>query len=453
MSVRKLVRTVKGERGQILMLAAFMLVVLLGMVAMVVDVGRFLHERQDVQNLVDAAALAGAQDLPNEVSDAESNAMLYALANDSELTSGDVDITFRCIVGDRNDDGQPDTADIPAVCDPGGELFSCFGELCVSNCSPATGGNKCNTIYIESDKDVPYIFAPALHLFSGNTGSINAAACKGSCGGAPTGPADVVIILDRTRSMSSSDVDNAKDAANAVLEIFNPQFQHVALGVLPPSQDGDDCASIANGDMDETDVGNWLPVGLSNDFKNADGTLNGSSQIVSVIDCLERAPFTLFTQQTNLGNPIDAAVDELLNNGRTGVRKGIIFLTDGEANQPPVSNPCLYAFNEADAAKAEEIEIFTIGYGISGFGGTTTCSDDHDPPYEDEDVTELLADMATESEDDGGNGGCNSSSEIDAENVDGDHFYCEARGEDLDFVFEAAATVLAQGVRLILLPQ
>ncbi|MEX0786635.1 MAG: VWA domain-containing protein [Dehalococcoidia bacterium] len=453
MSLPKLVRTAHGERGQILMLSAMMLVVLLGMVAMVVDVGRFLHERQDIQNVVDAAALAGAYDLPSEVTDAESNAMIYALANDGELDAGDVDITFRCIVGDRNGDGQPDNADIPAVCDPGGQSFTCFDELCVSFCSPATGGTKCNTIYIESDKDVPYIFAPALNVFSGNTGSINAAACKGSCGGAPTGPADVVIILDRTRSMSSDDVENAKDAATAVLEIFNPQFQHVALGVLPPSEFDDDCASIPNSEMDETDTGDWVPVGLSNDYKNADGTLDTSSELVSVIDCLERAPFTFSTHQTNLGTPIDAAVDELVNNGRTGVRKGIIFLTDGEANQPGVDNPCLYAYQEAEAAKTQEIEMFTIGYGISSWSGTVECTDDDDPPYEDEDVTELLADMATESIDDAGNGGCNSSSEIDAENVDGDHFYCEARGEDLDFVFEAAATVLAQGVRLILLPQ
>lgn len=443
----------KGERGQILMLAALMLVVLLGMVAMVVDVGRFLHERQDIQNVVDASALAGAYDLPNEVDDAEDNALAYALANDSELTSGEVDISFRCIVGDRNDDGQPDDADIPAVCDPGSESFTCFDDVCVAYCSPATGGNKCNTVYIETDKDVPYIFGPAIDLFSGNTGSINAAACKGSCGGAPTGPADVVIILDRTRSMSSSDVSNAKDAAEAVLEIFNPQFQHVALGVLPPSEFDDDCESVPNSDMDDPDAGNWVPVGLSDDFKNSDGSLNNGSELVSVIDCLERAPFTFFTHQTNLGDPIDAAVDELINNGRTGVRKGIILLTDGEANQPSVSAPCNYGYQAAVAAKAAEIEIFTIGYGISDWWGTTECTDDSSGPYEDEDVTELLADMATDSLDDGGNGGCNNSSEIDQENEDGDHFYCEARGEDLDFVFEAAATVLAQGARLILLPE
>ncbi len=54
-----------AERGQALVLFALALAVLLGFTAMAVDVGIFLHQRRDLQNDADAAALAGAAFLPN----------------------------------------------------------------------------------------------------------------------------------------------------------------------------------------------------------------------------------------------------------------------------------------------------------------------------------------------------------------------------------------------------
>lgn len=61
-------RTKKGrkgkESGQVLVVAVFAMAVLLGMTALAVDVGFFFHERRNLQNAADAAALAGAQELP-----------------------------------------------------------------------------------------------------------------------------------------------------------------------------------------------------------------------------------------------------------------------------------------------------------------------------------------------------------------------------------------------------
>jgi hypothetical protein len=42
------------------------------------------------------------------------------------------------------------------------------------------------------------------------------------------------------------------------------------------------------------------------------------------------------------------------------------------------------------------------------------------------------------------NNGCNT-----AENTDGDHFFCEARGSDLQVPFQSAATALAGGAYLV----
>ena len=53
-----------SERGQALVLFAAGLVAFLGLVGMSVDVGRVMYTRTDLQKIADAAALAGAQDLP-----------------------------------------------------------------------------------------------------------------------------------------------------------------------------------------------------------------------------------------------------------------------------------------------------------------------------------------------------------------------------------------------------
>ena len=53
------------ERGQMMVLFVLALGVLLGFTAMSVDVGLFLHQRRDLQNDSDAAALAGAAYLPD----------------------------------------------------------------------------------------------------------------------------------------------------------------------------------------------------------------------------------------------------------------------------------------------------------------------------------------------------------------------------------------------------
>src|SRR3990172_587965 len=53
----------RGERGQALILFVLALAVLLGFVALAIDVGLAFQERRNAQNGADAAALAAAEDL------------------------------------------------------------------------------------------------------------------------------------------------------------------------------------------------------------------------------------------------------------------------------------------------------------------------------------------------------------------------------------------------------
>lgn len=71
----------RRESGQALILAAAAMVVVIGMAAMAIDVGMFLHEKRDLQNAADAAALAGAQDLPASAANAVVSATTWAQQN------------------------------------------------------------------------------------------------------------------------------------------------------------------------------------------------------------------------------------------------------------------------------------------------------------------------------------------------------------------------------------
>jgi len=69
------------ESGQMLVLFVLALGVLMGFVAMSIDVGLILHERRSAQNAADAAALAGARDLPQSASAAVLAAQQWAVQN------------------------------------------------------------------------------------------------------------------------------------------------------------------------------------------------------------------------------------------------------------------------------------------------------------------------------------------------------------------------------------
>jgi Flp pilus assembly protein TadG len=69
------------ERGQATVLTLVFLVVLLGMAALVLDIGSWYRADRDTQSTADAAALAGAQSLPDDTSQAVSLASNYAGKN------------------------------------------------------------------------------------------------------------------------------------------------------------------------------------------------------------------------------------------------------------------------------------------------------------------------------------------------------------------------------------
>jgi len=298
-ALRMLRRLWRQEFGQGLVLAALVLIVILGFAAMAVDVGYWFSQKAEVQNAVDAAALAGARELPNDWVAAEAKAREYLLSNGVDTAKGDtISITFRC------------TSTYQVACDP--------------------TTNHWDTIVVTVERQVQAWFARVFDIQHALISDVHAAGCNGPCGGAAYQPVDVVEILDRTYSMMmpSSKLANAKAGGEALLEYFQPSLQRVGLAVLPPS------ASWANPCPPSLSSNVWLPVNLSNDYQLPGGALDHTnSRLVKTIDCLTSVYSGGY--ETNLGEPMKAAADELVANGRPDMTWGIILLSDGAANIMP----------------------------------------------------------------------------------------------------------------------
>ena len=80
--------SIQNQKGQSTVITVVFLVVLLGMAALVLDVGSWYRAKRSTQSTADAAALAGAQSLPDTAT-AKTLAQQYASKNGG-LGSGTV---------------------------------------------------------------------------------------------------------------------------------------------------------------------------------------------------------------------------------------------------------------------------------------------------------------------------------------------------------------------------
>lgn len=80
MKIPKFTQKIKEEDGAVIVLVAAAMAVLMGMTALVVDVGNLVLVKNKLSNACDAAALAGARELP-ATSDAEAKALEYLQYN------------------------------------------------------------------------------------------------------------------------------------------------------------------------------------------------------------------------------------------------------------------------------------------------------------------------------------------------------------------------------------
>ncbi len=390
------------EAGQILPLFALMVVMFVMMIVFVVDFGVVAMKEGQTQNVADAAALAGAQELPDDPAGAEAIARDYAERNGVDGDS--LVITFSC------------TSTNLRICNPSTPTY--------------------DTITIDVAQTAPAFFGPIMSVVGdtdscwneGCDATAHAAACTGVCGSG-TSPVDAVVAIDHTASMTDADLKNAKDGALTLVRMFDYQSQNVGLAVTPPVSASNHCDSVDTW----TDPRTWLPVTLNNAYQTSPGVLNTGSALVSTINCLDKpSNGELSGPHTDLGQAMKAAKDELVTRGRTDVKHGIVFFSDGAANihgEPAQATaagsrgPCDYAKKMADQAKAAGIEVYVIAYGADD-----KCTRDGSAsPWLNKTAVEVLNAMAT----------------------DDDHFFNAPRTADLDPIFEAIGQELARGSRLV----
>ena len=151
-------RRTDGERGQVLVLFVVVILMLLTTAALVINGGVLRRSNQELWNALDAGALAGAASLPADPSAAAADALKFARVNHPGLAAGSLNVSYRCLVGDRNNDGRPDAADVPAVCNPGPSAsWSCADGKCVAVCVPSAT-TTCNTVVVTGTVDTDYKF-------------------------------------------------------------------------------------------------------------------------------------------------------------------------------------------------------------------------------------------------------------------------------------------------------
>jgi len=317
-------------------LVVISMTVLLGMAALVLDLGLGWYAKRQLQASVDAAALAGAQDLPSNAN-AVARAHEYIVKNP---TRGVTDIqdttTTKCLA----------TA-------PG--------------CAPV------NALTVKATAKADTAFARIFGINSMTVGA-KATACQ-PCGGKPL---DIVIVLDRTGSMNEggtpNKLANAKSGIMTFLSFLDAGTAKVGLAVLPPATSiANRCVTGADANYDSA-TSKYTVVPLSTDFK-VNGAINPSSNLVQTLNCQNPGGVTHYSLA------IQAAQAELSTNGRAGVQKIIVFLTDGAANTGPHFfssgnierlRPCQSGVNSAAAAKQAGTWVYTIGYSI----GSDQCEQD-----------------------------------------------------------------------------
>ncbi|MDX6566189.1 MAG: hypothetical protein QOE10_1851 [Gaiellales bacterium] len=381
----------RSERGQAFALMVIALIALLGTAAIVMDVGFAWYAKRQVQASADAAALAGAQELPDVVA-ATSRANQYAALNTpTNLSNFSVNVTTRCSVA----------ATTSNWCGPGKAY-------------------QANTIAVTETGKTPTWFA---NVFGLNHFDVKGVAT--ACQPCSSSPVDIVIVLDRTGSMCSPqgsggeclDLDNAKDGIRTLLNIMDPNIDTVGLVALPPFNNNVTNAVCDNNSTSNTVTINGKNVSPSNydqanlvylndpllsDFKtSAASPLNPASNLFkhTVDDTSGTHNCIQSFGSTSYDEALAAAQAELDKDGRPGVPHFIVFMTDGEANlggywagvpghgyepqlgdpatgfnmdpltptsliNPGDAQPCHNAINVATSIKAKGTTIYTIGYAL-----------------------------------------------------------------------------------------
>lgn len=329
-------RFLADERGVALVLMTGGMLAMLGIVGLTLDGGRYYETRRQLQNAVDAAAHAGAQELPDTVA-AETKAQQYWDLNKPSVADGSsIVVTFP-----DEHSGWADARiqiDVDATVDF--SILSLLGKPSGSVGAFAEAGAQVKDIAVVLDR----------------SGSM----CRGSHDSYDCDEWDRMPSPDGdvTPAWSWEPIRSTQEAAVTFSTFFTPVYDR--LGVVSYSR---------YVTLDEP---------LTSDFNDPDDTSFADDTINGCVDCSAFADEVLELVPdgtTNIGYAIEVAQNELLyGSGRVNAAKIMVVMTDGIANRcfSSGSSSCgshgdaeTYAYNQAVTAANNGITIYTIGLGPS----------------------------------------------------------------------------------------
>jgi len=327
----------RKRRGATIVLMAFLMIVLVGMVAFAIEVGRMYLLRSQMQKAVDSGALAASLKLkedPTDTAAAAASAEQFVQAN---RVGWLVEV-------------------------PEGAITVEVGEWDEATKSFSLGGTNLSAVRVSARVDnEPFMFARVL----GQTvfGAPATATAAGSAG-----PLDVMLVLDLSGSMDSEGrVQALRNSAPAFVDIIEQIGGDDHIGVMAFGVEADSYDPIAQGatgtlytsapaSLYPTDS-SWVGVleaDLTSGFAGLKSNALASGNLIT----------SKYGGWTPTGAAIRDAVHYLKNDpsARDGVKKAIVLMSDGNANQPSGDGPG-YALLMAAYANDESIKIYTISLG------------------------------------------------------------------------------------------
>jgi hypothetical protein len=196
---------VKDERGGVLVWVAMMMVCLLGMAAFVVDIGHAFFTYQQLVASTQAAALAGAEALPN-------NTLALSQAASYSALSGNLNANSN-LSGVSMVSGYP--------------LLRCSSTLSNQGVACDAPANA-NEVQVVQTLSMPTFFAGVLGIHHMTLTAQASAAAKGSY----STPYNIAVIIDNTASMASNNSDSCTDPISGSSYTTSIECALVGLKIL-----------------------------------------------------------------------------------------------------------------------------------------------------------------------------------------------------------------------------
>jgi len=269
----------KSEKGQSTLLLAFVMVAMIALVGLAMDGGNMFLQRRQVQNAVDAAAVAGTQELARAICDAGATDLSIAREINSYAESNGVDDTNNNAGDEINDNVSAVYVDADSQ-----EL----GAVGAGTIPVGTTGIK---VSISAEKDTYFMRVVGVNNFSVGAGALAMTSPPSSLGGLrPVAvPVEVLDELDVGDELTFTFANNCDDGEScAVAWTANGGGSHehrgwASLGYAwnqgeSPDWGRDKIANASNANVTE-----WMEIGYHDNafYADNDGGVYGDYILAS----------------------------------------------------------------------------------------------------------------------------------------------------------------------------